>query len=627
MVRVGRYGPYLSHGESRTGVPDDLPPDELTVEKAVDLLGAPADDRPLGTDASTGLVVSVRKGRFGPYVQLGEDDEAGGKPKRASLFKDMDPATLRLEEALELLALPRVLGEVDGEEVLAQNGRYGPFIKQGKETRSLASEADLLTVSLPEALALLAEPKRRRGQGAPKPPLRELGDDPVSGKPIVMKEGRFGPYVTDGETNASLRRGDVVEEVTPQRAAELLQERRDKEAAGLVGQQAVTGAGSFERELGGSHSPRAFSTFDGSGIAGPAWVFWLPPLWFLGVYETVAGSASAQLQEFARIGWSALALAVGVLLVAGPIAGARTLRGAFAVSALARWPAGRWLADQLACLLTRRPAARGAIAFTLATLARVSAPRLVFALLSAVGLTGLVPVIGAAISLRPDATMAVLAFPFVMQFFALLGLRLAIRTPVELPGRWLFDQTDVSPLAGRRGRVERSSSSVVWSSRCVATAVLWLWLWEPAVAVARIVAALAGGWLALEVLMWGYVGVPCSRPLVSAAFRGRTLALVVGFEVFCFESAAAQAGWKNEIGPVLWQAIFFAVTAAGVHIGSERSAAVNAIVDEHLDPRLDLEVVGPLEHGRRVRQVRRVRGTSYVRHLPRSRLRSERVSE
>ena len=141
------------------------------------------------------------------------------------------------------------------------------------------------------------------------------------------------------------------------------------------------------------------------------------------------------------------------------------------------------------------------------------------------------------------------------------------------------------PPRRRRGRPE------------LATAVLWLWLWEPAVAVARIAAALAGGWLALEVLMWGYVGVPCSRPLVSAAFRGRTLALVVGFEVFCFESAAAQAGWKNEIGPVLWQAVFFAVTAAGVHVGSERSAAVNAIVDEHLEPRLDLEVVGPLETG------------------------------
>jgi len=341
------------------------------------------------------------------------------------------------------------------------------------------------------------------------------------------------------------------------------------------------------------HSTRAFSTFDADGVEGPAWVFWLPPVWFLGVYETIAGSASTELQELARMGWSALALAIGVLLVASPIAGARTLRGAFAVSALARWPAGRWLADRLACILTRRPPARGAIAFAFATLGRVSGPRLMFALLCAAGLTGLVPVLGAAISLHPDHSTAVLAFPFVMQFFALLGLRLAIRTPVELPGCWLFDQTDVSPLAGRAAAWRiLFVGGVVFP--ILATAVLWMWLWEPAVAVARTVAALAGGWLALEVLMWGYVGVPCSRPLVSAAFRGRTLALVVGFEVFCFESAAAQAGWKNEIGPVLWQAVFFAVSAAGVHVGSERSAAVNAIVDEHLEPRLDLEVVGPL---------------------------------
>jgi hypothetical protein len=341
------------------------------------------------------------------------------------------------------------------------------------------------------------------------------------------------------------------------------------------------------------HSPRAFSTFDADGVGGPAWVFWLPPIWFLGVYETIAGSASAELQGLARLGWSALGLSIGLLLVAAPIGGARTLRGAFAVSALARWPIGRWCTDRLARALTRQPPARGAIAFAFATLGRVSGPRLVFALLCATGLTGLVPVLGAAVSFHPDASTTVLAFPFVMQFFALLGLRLAIRTPVELPGRWLFDQTDVSPLAGRAAawRILFAGGVAV---PILATAVLWMWLWEPAVAVARTAAALAGGWLALEVLLWGYVGVPCSRPLVSAAFRGRTLALVAGFEAFCFESAAAQAGWRNEIGPVLWQAVFFAVSAAGVHIGSERAAAVNAIVDEHLDPRLDLEVVGPL---------------------------------
>jgi hypothetical protein len=340
-------------------------------------------------------------------------------------------------------------------------------------------------------------------------------------------------------------------------------------------------------------SAGAFSTFDADGIGGPAWAFFLPPVWFLGVYETVAGSATAELQALARSGWLAMALALGVLLVASPIAGARTLRAAFAMSALARWPIGRWLADRLAQALTRQPAARGAIAFTLATLGRVSGPRLVFALLCAAGLTSLVPVLAAVLSLHPEGTTAVLAFPFVMQFFALLGLRLAIRTPVELPGRWLFDQTDVSPLAGRAAawRILFVGGVIV---PVLVTAVLWLRLWDPAVATARLVAALSGGWLALEVLLWGYVGVPCSRPVVSAAFRGRTLALVVGFEVYCFESAAAQAGWQNQILPVLWQAIFFTVAAASVHVGSQRSAAVNAIVDEHLDPRLDLEIVGPL---------------------------------
>jgi DNA topoisomerase-1 len=235
VVRVGRYGPYLSRGEQRAGIPDDLPPDELTVERALELLEAPAEDRELGADPETGQAVYVRKGRFGPYVQLGEDDDAGGKPKRASLFRDMEPASIGLDDALQLLALPRALGVSDGEEVVAQNGRYGPFIKRGGETRSLASEADLLTVTLEEAEKLLAEPKRRRGQGAAKPPLLELGPDPVSGRPLVVKEGRFGPYVTDGETNASLRRGDDPAELSQERAVELLAERREKEAAGLVG--------------------------------------------------------------------------------------------------------------------------------------------------------------------------------------------------------------------------------------------------------------------------------------------------------------------------------------------------------------------------------------------------------
>ena len=152
------------------------------------------------------------------------------KPRTASLLSSMSPATVTLDEALRLLTLPRTLGEVDGEPVTAQNGRYGPYVKRGSESRSLESEEQLFTISLDDALALLAQPPRRRGRGAPKAPLRELGADPVTGRAIVLKDGRFGPYVTDGETNASLRKGDSVEAVTSERAAELLAERRAKNA-------------------------------------------------------------------------------------------------------------------------------------------------------------------------------------------------------------------------------------------------------------------------------------------------------------------------------------------------------------------------------------------------------------
>jgi DNA topoisomerase I len=168
-------------------------------------------------------VVALRSGRYGPYVT--EVVEGEEKPRTASLFKSMTPETVTLEDALRLLTLPRVVAEVDGEEVLAANGRYGPYVKRGKESRSLDTEEQLFTITLDEALAKLAEP-RARGRQA-KPPLKELGDDPVSGKPVVLKEGRFGPYVTDGETNASLRAGDSIESITPERAAELIQARRE----------------------------------------------------------------------------------------------------------------------------------------------------------------------------------------------------------------------------------------------------------------------------------------------------------------------------------------------------------------------------------------------------------------
>jgi DNA topoisomerase I len=228
VLRVGRYGPYLQRGEQRINVPDDVAPDELTVERAEELLAQPSGDRELGVNPETGRAVVVRVGRYGPYVAEQPPEDTKEKPRTASLFSTMSPETVTLEEALRLLSLPRVLGEVDGEEVTAQNGRYGPYIQKGKESRSLESEEQLFTITLEEALARLAKPKerRRRGQAAPKGPLKELGPDPATGKPLVIKEGRFGPYVTDGETNASLRRGDDPEQITLERALELLADRR-----------------------------------------------------------------------------------------------------------------------------------------------------------------------------------------------------------------------------------------------------------------------------------------------------------------------------------------------------------------------------------------------------------------
>jgi len=230
VIRVGRYGPYLQRGEETVSIPEDLAPDELTPERAEELLAAPSGDRELGTDPETGLQVYVKAGRFGPYVQLGEMQDGAEKPKTASLFKDMSPETVTIEDALRLLSLPRVLGThpEDGEEIVALNGRYGPYIKKGSDTRSLDAEEQLFTIDLDAALGLLAEPKRRRGQRAAAAPLRELGPDPVSGENVVVKEGRFGPYVTDGTTNASLRKGDSVDDITLERAAELLVERRQK---------------------------------------------------------------------------------------------------------------------------------------------------------------------------------------------------------------------------------------------------------------------------------------------------------------------------------------------------------------------------------------------------------------
>jgi DNA topoisomerase-1 len=189
----------------------------LTPEKVEELLSAPSGDRELGATAD-GREVTAKSGRYGPYVSDGE--------KSASLFKSMSLDTITLAEAEQLLTLPRVLGQLEGDDVTAQNGRYGPYIKKGTDSRSISTEEQLFTITIEEAAAILAQPKQRGRQSAAAPPLRELGNDSVSGKPMVVKDGRFGPYVTDGETNASLRKGDSIEELTDVRASELLADRR-----------------------------------------------------------------------------------------------------------------------------------------------------------------------------------------------------------------------------------------------------------------------------------------------------------------------------------------------------------------------------------------------------------------
>ncbi|MFF7940350.1 type I DNA topoisomerase [Nocardia gamkensis] len=256
VVRVGKYGPYLERMvadpddpegnpvSQRANLPDDLPPDELTPEVAEKLFSTPQEGRSLGVDPESGHEIVAKEGRFGPYVtevlpepQVEQGQEpakktakkaAAPKPRTGSLFKSMDLATITLDDALKLLSLPRVVGTdpASGEEITAQNGRYGPYLKKGTDSRSLNTEDQIFTVTLEEALKIYAEPKRRGRQASSAAPLRELGNDSASGKPMVIKDGRFGPYVTDGETNATLRKGDEIESITPERAMELLADRR-----------------------------------------------------------------------------------------------------------------------------------------------------------------------------------------------------------------------------------------------------------------------------------------------------------------------------------------------------------------------------------------------------------------
>jgi DNA topoisomerase-1 len=230
VIRVGRYGPYLEQDGQRVNIPEGTAPDELNAEFAEDLFSRPSGDKILGSDPETGLTIVARAGRYGPYVTevLADDAPSSVKPRTASLLKAMDLDSITLDDALRLLTLPRTVGEIDGEPVTVQNGRYGPYAKKGNDSRSLESDEQLFTLTLEAAKEIFAQPKQRGGaaRAAAAPPLRELGEDTASGKPIVLREGRFGPYVTDGETNASLRKGDLPEAITLQRAIELLAERR-----------------------------------------------------------------------------------------------------------------------------------------------------------------------------------------------------------------------------------------------------------------------------------------------------------------------------------------------------------------------------------------------------------------
>src|SRR5664280_96113 len=234
-VRSGRYGPYLVHGEDRASIPEATEPDSLGVEYALELLAAPSNDRELGPDELTGQPIFLKAGRYGPYVQVGELLSPKDKPRTASLFSSMAPESITLDEAKQLLSLPRTVGDhPEGSgPILAQNGRYGPYLTWGKETRSLESEDQIFTIDLPAALALLAQPKQR-GRRAAAGPLKELGEDPVTKREVVIRSGRFGLYVTDGETNATLRLGDTPETISLDRACELLAERRNAEPSTRV---------------------------------------------------------------------------------------------------------------------------------------------------------------------------------------------------------------------------------------------------------------------------------------------------------------------------------------------------------------------------------------------------------
>ncbi|MBT1001324.1 type I DNA topoisomerase [Paenarthrobacter sp. DKR-5] len=263
VLRVGKFGPYLEKPvpadapegtePARANVPEDLAPDELTAEKAVELMNSSGpEERELGVDPDTGRTIVARDGRYGPYVteviaeptaeelanQPVEYYKNGKpkppkkpvkvKPRTGSLFKSMSVETVTLEDALKLMSLPRVLGtDAEGKEITVQNGRFGPYLKKGTDSRSIGSEEEIFTITLEQALEIYAQPKTRGGRAAPAA-LAEFGEDPVSGKAVVVKEGRFGPYITDGVTNITVPRDTDVEQLTRERALELLAEKRAK---------------------------------------------------------------------------------------------------------------------------------------------------------------------------------------------------------------------------------------------------------------------------------------------------------------------------------------------------------------------------------------------------------------
>ena len=237
IARIGRYGPYIQVGDSdqRVNIPEDIPPDELNVETAKALLARSTQGaQVLGKDPETGKPVYLKTGRFGPYVQLGDPEltekgtmKRGGKPKMASLWPSMKPDSITLEDALMLLSFPRTLGThpETGEPITVQDGKYGPYLKMGTETRSLASHEQLKTLTLEEGLALLAQPKGRQRAASAQRTVTEVGKHPTSGAPIQLKQGRFGPYVTDGVVNASLPKSLLPTDLTLDKAVELLAAR------------------------------------------------------------------------------------------------------------------------------------------------------------------------------------------------------------------------------------------------------------------------------------------------------------------------------------------------------------------------------------------------------------------